>query len=65
MKLLSADEAAKKPPNFLIDDLGERLASGPARFRIVVQLAGEGDKVDDATESGRTAGRSWSSGPWL
>ncbi len=49
-KFLGAEEAAKKPPNFLIDELGERLAAGPAKFRIVVQLAGEGDKVDDATE---------------
>jgi catalase len=49
-KFLSAEEAARKPPNFLIDELGERLARGPARFRIVVQLAGEGDKTDDATE---------------
>jgi catalase len=47
---LSAEEAAKKPVNFLIDELGERLARGPAKFRIVVQLAGEHDKVDDATE---------------
>jgi catalase len=49
-KFLSAEEAARKPPNFLIDELGERLARGPARFQIVVQLAGEGDNVDDATE---------------
>jgi catalase len=49
-KFLSAEEADKKPANFLIDELGERLTSGPAKFRIVVQLAGEGDKVDDATE---------------
>jgi catalase len=49
-RFLTADEVARKPPNFLIDELGERLASGPARFRLVVQLAGEGDKVDDATE---------------
>jgi catalase len=47
---LSALEAARKPRNFLIDELGERLAKGPAKFRLVVQLAGEGDKVDDATE---------------
>ncbi len=47
---LAADEAARKPPNFLIDELGERLAKGPVRYRIVVQLAGAGDKVDDATE---------------
>ena len=49
-KFLTAEEAARKPPNFLIDELGERLARGPAKFRLVVQLAAEGDKVDDATE---------------
>jgi catalase len=49
-RFLSAEEAARKPANFLIDELGARLASEPAKFRIVVQLAGEGDKVDDATE---------------
>jgi catalase len=49
-KFLVAEEAAKKPPNFLIDELGECLGNGPAKFRIVVQLAGVGDKTDDATE---------------
>jgi catalase len=49
-KFLGPEEAARKPSNFLIDELGEWLAKGPAKFRIVVQLAGEGDKVDDATE---------------
>jgi catalase len=48
-QFLGAEEAAKKPPNFLLEELGQRLARGPARFRIVVQLAAEGDKVDDAT----------------
>jgi catalase len=47
---LDAAEAAKKAPNFLIDELGERLARGPIKFRLVVQLAAQGDKVDDATE---------------
>jgi catalase len=47
---LGAEEAARRPPNFLIDELGERLAKGPAKFRLVVQLAAEGDKMDDATE---------------
>src|SRR5262249_2124660 len=49
-KFLVPEEAARKPPNFLIDELSERLAKGPAKFRIVVQLAAEGDRVDDATE---------------
>ena len=48
-KFLTADEAAGKPANFLIDELGDRLAKGPAKFRLVVQLAAEGDPVDDAT----------------
>jgi catalase len=48
-KFLTAEEAAKKPANFLMDELGERLKKGPAKFRLIVQLAAEGDPVDDAT----------------
>lgn len=48
-KFLTDAEAKKKPANFLIDELGERLKSDPAKFRLVVQLAAEGDPVDDAT----------------
>ena len=48
-KFLTDEDAAKKPANFLIDELGDRLAQGPAKFRLVVQLAAEGDPVDDAT----------------
>jgi catalase len=47
---LTAEDAAKKPPSYLIDELGERLSKGPVTFRVTVQLAAEGDKVDDATE---------------
>jgi catalase len=47
---LSAEQAAKLPSDFLVDELSERLAKGPAGFRLVVQLAAETDKVDDATE---------------
>ena len=45
------DEAgtAAKTPNFLFDEIQERLAKGPVKFRIVVQLAEDGDTVDDAT----------------
>jgi len=47
------DEAALKTkgPNYLFDELNERLAAGPIRFDIQVQLAEEGDVVDDATAS--------------
>jgi catalase len=44
------DAAAKaKSANFLFDELAERIAKGPIKFRIVVQLANDGDTVDDAT----------------
>jgi catalase len=44
------DAAAKaKSPNYLFDELPQRLAAGPISFRIVVQLAEDGDTVDNAT----------------
>jgi catalase len=46
---LSSEEAAKKSANFLFDEISERLAKGPIKFRIVVQIAEEGDEVADAT----------------
>jgi catalase len=48
-KFLSAEEASRKPATFLIDELGDRLAKGPVKFRLNVQLAAEGDPVNDAT----------------
>ena len=41
--------AAAQTPNFLFDEIEERVAKGPVRFRIVVQLAKDGDTIDDAT----------------
>src|SRR6516164_4699431 len=46
---LDASAAAAKGPNFLFDEIRERIAKSPVKFRIVVQLAEEGDTVDDAT----------------
>jgi len=41
---------AAKGANFLFDELAERVAQAPVKFRILVQLSGDGDVVDDATE---------------
>jgi catalase len=41
--------SAAKTPNFLFDELKERIANGPIKYRIVVQLAKDGDTTDDAT----------------
>jgi len=46
---LSDTEAAARDPNFLFDEIKERLAKEPVTFRIAVQLAEDGDTVDDAT----------------
>ena len=46
---LSDTEAAARGPNFLFDEIKERVAKEPVRFRVAVQLAEDGDTVDDAT----------------
>jgi catalase len=44
------DETTKsKAPNFLFDELTERIATGPISFQLLVQVANERDVVDDAT----------------
>jgi catalase len=40
--------AAAKGANFLFDELAERVAKGPIKFRLSVQVAEDGDVVDDA-----------------
>jgi catalase len=41
--------AAGKSANYLFDELTERLAKGPIKFKVVVQVAEDGDVVDDVT----------------
>jgi catalase len=48
-RYLDAAEAAIRGPNFLFDEIKERVAKQPVGFRIVVQLAEAGDTIDDAT----------------
>lgn len=47
---LSDGAAAAVSANYLFDELAERVAKGPILFRIVAQLANQGDQVNDATE---------------
>jgi catalase len=46
---LSDAAAAEKSPNYLIEEIALRLAKEPVKFRILVQIAAEGDDVSDAT----------------
>lgn len=44
---LSADEAARQPVDFLIDDLPQRIAKKPVIFHLTAQLAEVGDQTKD------------------
>jgi catalase len=46
---LSPDEAGKRSPSFLRDELESHLRTGPAAFRLLLQVAAEGDPTDDPT----------------
>jgi catalase len=46
---LSAEAAAAKGADFLFDEIKERMAAGPIKFKIAVQLANETDEVNNAT----------------
>jgi catalase len=43
--------SAKEPPNFLMDEIKDRLGKGPVEFRLIVQLAAAGDPTNDATKT--------------
>jgi catalase len=46
---LSPDDAGKRSPSFLREELESRLRNGPAVFRLLLQVAGETDPTDDPT----------------
>lgn len=47
--ILSPDDAGKRSPTFLREELEGRLRTGPVAFRLVLQLAAPGDPTDDVT----------------
>lgn len=46
---LSDEDAAAQKESYLLDELVARIAKAPIEFRIMIQLADEGDTVDDST----------------
>jgi len=46
---LSPDDASKRSPSFLRDELDSRLRNGPAVFRLLLQVAAANDPTDDVT----------------
>jgi catalase len=41
--------AAEKGPDYLFDEIKDRIAAGPVEYKILAQVANDGDTVDDAT----------------
>lgn len=48
--ILSPEEAAKRAPDYLMAEIGPRIAKEPARFTVQAQLAAAGDPTNDATK---------------
>jgi catalase len=48
---LTADQAAKADPNYLMDELPKRIAKGPVKFKLSAQVANDGDPTNDATQT--------------
>jgi catalase len=46
---LEPSAAAKKNPNLLFEEIKDRIAHGTFRMRVLVQVASDGDVVDDST----------------
>lgn len=46
---LTAEDGAGKGTDYLFDELKQRLSQGPVKFKITVQVAEDGDVVNDAT----------------
>ncbi|CAN7694024.1 catalase family peroxidase [Paraburkholderia sp. SIMBA_054] len=47
---LTADEAARQPLDFLVDDLPQRIANKPVKFHFAAQLAEPGDQTKDPSQ---------------
>lgn len=49
-KHLKPEEAAKLPPDFLVDELPQRLKKAKVAFRLTAQLAARGDQTKDPSQ---------------
>jgi catalase len=46
-QFLTAEQAKQAPPGYLADEIRQRAARAPVRFRMLVQLAADGDRLAD------------------
>lgn len=46
-QVLTQEQLAKMGPDYLADEIGQRVKNGPASFKLLLQVAEPGDKLDD------------------
>ncbi|TLY18675.1 MAG: catalase family peroxidase [Nitrospirae bacterium] len=46
-KFLAKEQVSKMGPDYLVDEIGERVRRGPVKLKLLLQVAGPGDKIDD------------------
>ena len=46
-KFLSKEQVSKMGPDYLSDEIGDRVRRGPVKFKFMLQVAERGDKIDD------------------
>ena len=46
-KFLAKEQVSKMGPDYLVDEIGERVRRGPVKFKLFLQVAGPGDKIED------------------
>ena len=46
-KFLTKEEVAKAGPDYLVNEIGERISHGPVKFKLLLQVADPSDKIDD------------------
>jgi len=46
-KFLAMERVSKMGPDYLVDEIGERVRRGPVKFKLLLQVAEPGDKIDD------------------
>src|SRR2546427_8504877 len=46
-KFLANEQVSKMGPDYLVDEIGERVRHGPVKFKLLLQVSVPGDKIDD------------------
>jgi catalase len=46
-QFMTAEQSKQAPPGYLADEIRQRTARAPVRFRMLVQLAADGDRLED------------------